>query len=106
MSVRLGEVAFRNNNNIDVTVGIEAPIGTSVVSGTTAAANQTVKIPVRRDNCASIAIIAKDDEHGEYRQTFTVSAPAPRTGQPAYLESVELQYVIASFSGSFTARTE
>jgi hypothetical protein len=106
MSIRFGEVVFHNKNNIDVGVRIEAPIGTGVVSGTPVAKNGTARIPVGRDNCASVAIVANDGSHDEYRQTFAVNTPGSGLGRPAYLESVEVDYVIGSFSGGFTARTD
>jgi hypothetical protein len=91
MSIRFGEVVFHNKNNIDIAVRIEAPIGTGVVSGTWVARKTTARIPVRRDNCPSVAIIAEDEAHDEYRQTFAVNAPGSGLGRPAYLESVEVE---------------
>ena len=104
MSVKFDAVSFHNKNSIDTTVAIEAPIGTTVVPGTVVPMKTTVKIPVNRENCVSVAIIANDGSHEE-RQTFEVNRPATGTGVPAYLVSVELEYSIGTFKGGFTAHT-
>ena len=104
MSIPFVDVVFHNTNNIDVTLIVEAPTGTVVSGPQSVRANATVTVRPGVDNCASALIIASDTTHGEFKQSFGLAAPS--SGRPSYLESIDVRYGIASFSGSMKARTE
>lgn len=104
MSISFADVTFHNTNNIDVTVTVEAPVGTVVSGPQTVPANSSVTIRPGVVNCTSALIIASDTTHGEFKQSFGMAAPS--SGRPSYLESVDVRYGIASFNGSLKARTE
>ena len=104
MSIPFVDVVFHNTNNIDVTLTVEAPTGTVVSGPQTVGPKSTVTVRPGVDNCASALIIASDATHGEFKQSFGMAAPS--SGRPSYLESIDVRYGIASFSGSVKARTE
>ena len=104
MSVPFTEVAFHNTNNIDVTLTVEAPSGTVASGPQTVRANSSVAVRPGVNNCPSSVITASDTTHGEFKQSFGLAAPS--SGRPSYLESIDVSYGIASFSGSLRARTE
>lgn len=104
MVVQFAAVSFENKNNIEINLTIEAPVGTPIARQPVLP-NKTAKIPIGLNNCASVALIAEDTSHSAFTQTFTVAPPKPHAGVPAFLERVDVQYIIGSFSGGFTART-
>jgi hypothetical protein len=104
MSVPFADVVFHNTNNIEVTLTIEVPAGIVVSGPQTVQANASVTVRPGVNNCASAVIIASDTTHGEFKQSFGLAAPS--SGRPSYLESIDVRYGIASFSGSIRARTE
>src|SRR5437868_14212989 len=104
MTIAFVGVVFHSINNIDVTLTVEAPTGTVVSGAQTVGPKSTVTVRPGVDNCASALIIASDATHGEFKQSFGMAAPS--SGRPSYLESIDVRYGIASFSGSVKARTE
>jgi hypothetical protein len=106
MAVTFATVTFQNNNNIEILLTIEAPIGKSLVVRHPVGPNQTASIRVGRDNCDSVALVADDGSHSSVTQTFKVAAPDARMVLPSFLEQVDVQYSIGTFRGGFKARTE
>jgi hypothetical protein len=104
MSVQFADLVFRNNNNIAVTLTVQAPIGTVIIGPQTVPENSHVTLHPGIDNCVSVLLIANDTTHGEFKQSFGMASPS--SGRSSFLESVDVRYVIASFSGSVKARTE
>lgn len=104
MPVPLREVVFRNTNNIEVTLTVEAPIGTVVGAPQTVGPMSIVTVRPGVTDCLSVRLTASDRTHGATSQTFAV-APAI-DGRRAFLDSVLAVYTIADFKGKVTARTE
>src|SRR5688572_20246885 len=98
MAVQFREVLFRNDNNIDVTLTVEAPIGTTVSGPQTVPAQTNVTVTPNVRNCSSVRFIAADPTHGEVRQTFAVAPPT--VGRPAFLDRVRTVYTIGNFEGA------
>jgi hypothetical protein len=103
MPIQFVAVSFENKNNIEINLTIEAPIGKRFARQPVPA-NKSVKVPIGLNDCASVALIAEDSSHSA-TQTFKVAPPDPHMGAPSYLERVDVQYVIGTFSGGFAART-
>lgn len=103
MSVPFRELEFRNNNGIAVNLTVQAPVGTTVYGPTSVGSMSTVNVNPNVNNCPSVLLIASDP-HGDYRQSFATATPS--SGLPVYLEKVHVSYVIASFRGSISARTD
>lgn len=104
MPVRFVEITFHNDNNTPVTLTVEAPSGTVASQPQTVGANSSVTVPLGIDNCVSSLVVASDSTHGEWKQSFGMAAPS--LGRQAYLVSIDVRYVIASFSGGVKAQTE
>jgi hypothetical protein len=102
MAVHFDEVAFQNDNGIEVLVTIEAPVGQIVVKDHPVPANSTYRVQPGVDDCASALCKACAVHHSEDRQTFTVSA----SPQQAYMTKLTARYVIGSIHGSVIGRTE
>jgi hypothetical protein len=104
MSVRFSEIQFRNNNNIDISLTIEAPIGTIVAGPLTVPANSSKTGNPNVDNCMSVRLTASDSTHGPFSQTFATAPPV--AGVPCFLHQVAVSYTIATFRGRVIAHTE
>ncbi len=104
MSVRFAQVQIQNTNSIDVTLRVEAPIGTPVGGSHTIRANSTATVSVGVDNCPSVLLAVDDSAHGTTKQTFMLASPARGEGRPAYLEAVEVVYSIGDFKGNVRGR--
>jgi len=102
MSVKLEEVVFQNDNGIEVSLTVEAPVGHTVVDQHPVEANATYRVQPGVENCTSILLVAKAASHDADREEFTVS------GRPtqAYLKQVSARYVIGSIHGSVAGRTD
>jgi hypothetical protein len=104
MSVHFAKVVFRNKNNIDVKLTVEAPIGKVVSGPQTVAANSTATINPGVNDCLSVLLSVDDSAHGTTKQTFAMATPKTGEGRSSFLESVEVEYTIGDFKGSVQAR--
>ena len=64
MPVPLREVVFRNTNNIEVTLTVEAPIGSVVGAPQTVAPMSNVTVRPGVTDCLSVRLTASDPTHG------------------------------------------
>ena len=104
MPVPLREVVFRNTNNIEVTLTVEAPIGSVVGAPQTVAPMSNVTVRPGVTDCLSVRLTASDPTPGPTSQTFAVAPPID--GRRAFLDTVQAVYAIADFKGKVTARTD
>jgi len=105
MSVRFSAIEFRNRNNVEITVAVEAPIGTALGRPRRVDPNSAVTITVGVENCPSVLISAEDPAHGTAKQTFAMGKPKAGEGRVSYLESVNVEYTIGDFQGGVRAHT-
>jgi hypothetical protein len=84
MSVLFSKVEFRNTNNIDVTLTIEAPIGTRISGPQKVGANSTAAINPGVNNCLSVLLAVDDNAHSTTKQTFEMA----RRGRTSRLPSL------------------
>jgi len=103
ISVNSAEIVFNNRNGIPVTLTVEAPIGTPTGIVQTVPAMSTAHLPLGMNNLQSVLLTVEDSAHGMSRQSFAMAPPT--VGRPCYLESVTVDYVIGSFTGTLNART-
>jgi hypothetical protein len=104
MSVRFEQVVLQNMTGItDLSLSIEAPLGTPVYGPKPLPANDSVTVPVFRDNCPSTVLIVDDPDHGNTKQSFAAVA---ELGLPSYLQSVEAKYYVGEIFGRMIASTE
>jgi hypothetical protein len=100
MSVQFATVVFNNNNSVDVSLTVEAPIGNRVIGPVTVKLNSSRTINPRQNDCASVVLrVTSDADPDEETQTFEVVAPL-------YLRTLDVNYLIGSFAGSVNAGTE
>lgn len=102
MAVRFSMVRFRNRSP-DLTLTIEAPIGTFVHSEPIPG-NTARDLAVGIDNCPSALLIVTSSSHPEYRQAFEISTPV--SGRQSYLKALYVQYSVGDFEGTFEGATE
>jgi hypothetical protein len=103
MSIRFGRIAFQNRNSIEVTLTVEAPVGTRVISRKVAANSRAV-VTVGKDDCRSVLLHVEDSAHHEATQTVSMETPKSSQGRPAYLESLKVEYTIGDFKGTVQSR--
>jgi len=96
MAIQFDKVVFKNLNSIDVSLTVEAPIGTQVSGPTKVKANSTATITPGVSNCRSVLLHAYDSAH-HAKQTYELAAPKSGEGRPAYLQAVEVEYRSADF---------
>jgi hypothetical protein len=78
MSVPFTQITFRNTNNIDVTLTIEAPAGNRVAGPTNVPANSPATTNPNVKDCPSVVFrVVSDGDPDEETQTFAVLAPSP-----------------------------
>jgi hypothetical protein len=104
MSVPFKQVRFLNLNALPVNVTIEAPIGIHAAGPTSIGAAMTSTIPLSVVDCVSCRITASYTANEASSQTFIVAPPV--NGAPAFLDHVNVSYVIPAFTGCMTACTE
>jgi hypothetical protein len=92
--------------SIDALLTIEAPIGYWVYGPQTVPANNSVTVPILRDNCASVLLKVGGAHRIEYTQAFVLPPPEPGFGRPIYLAFVAVEYDDGKFAASVTANTE
>jgi hypothetical protein len=103
MPVMFQSIRFDNTQTgLTMPVKIEAPIG-NLVKSAIADPGLVTTIDVFQKNCASVRIVADDQDHGA-TQDF-VLAP-PMSGRASYLQNVDVQFTVGELIGSFTAATE
>jgi hypothetical protein len=102
MSVVFQNVHFQNITGINMSVDIEIPPGTVVVTRAVPA-SETVTIPVLRDSCLSVRIAVSDRDHGA-KQDFILSSPG--SGGTSYIELIDVQFSPGNIVGTVTARTD
>jgi hypothetical protein len=105
MSVRFSEIRFLNTNSIDVTVRVEAPIGSPVGRPHTVRGDSTATVPVGVDDCRSVLLAVDDGAHGTTTQTFALAPPESGQGRAAYLEAADVVYSIGDVKGVVRGRT-
>ncbi|MET4220221.1 hypothetical protein ABIB00_005449 [Bradyrhizobium sp. LB14.3] len=103
MSVTFLNVVFENTTGFDLPLTIEAPIGAVAYGPNIVVKNTNVDIPIRRDNCLSVRLIAEERDHGATQDFVLV---LPEKGRGSYLERVEAKFTVADITGRVTARTE
>ncbi|HEY6330090.1 MAG TPA: hypothetical protein VI756_12195 [Blastocatellia bacterium] len=94
------KVEFENQNGIDVTVTLEAPVGTFLLPPVTVRANQKRSFPfngVTDVTTAKITVVMSDHEDPPDVETFQTLAAAPYA---IYLVSLTAQAAIGSIHGS------
>ena len=106
MSVNFRTIGFTNRNNIDVSLTVEAPIGSPVGPPRRVPANQMVTVNPGVRDCLSTLLSVDDGSHTPEIQAFAMVPPKAGEGVRAYLSSVEVAYVVGSFRGSVVSRTD
>ncbi len=103
MSVSFDRVTFLNMTSEEIALTVEAPIATRVFGPTNVGPNMTQIVPINRSDCPSTAITVNDSAHGSYTQTFAITQAI--AGRQSYLQSVDAQYDVGEFWGTFVAGT-
>jgi hypothetical protein len=106
MSIAFTKVVIHNKTGTDLKLTVEAPIGKVVSGPQTVKGNSTATINPGVKDCLSVLLSADDPTHGNFKQTFAMAPPKAKEGWHAYLESVEVDYIVSFKDGRVQARTE
>jgi len=99
MSQNFSEVVITNNNSIDVTVSIEAPISTSIPSQKVIANSQKT-ISVNRNDVKSVKISVEADAHVGDPDIIVLDLTKSGIPYNVYIEKIEATTTIGSIHGA------
>jgi hypothetical protein len=93
---------FHNDNGIAAKVTLEAPIGTTVISGRTIQADGDVQVPFALTNVSSVKLSVVADADNHEPDAYTVDMTRAATPYPLYITSFTAHSGIGRIAGQIS----